>query len=440
MGHTTAIHIKEEKFVFTDKAKRLSFILMGLGLILAIIGFVTYHPSVEGLSQEDLHHLPIKRLLGSLLFNVYFFFIISTLAIIFIVISQLANAGWYVAVRRVFEAVSVFMPIGAIVLILVVFLSLYVYHGGIYHWAHDGVMESDPLLAKKTWYLNKPFFMLRLVVFTGFWVWAASMIRKFSRQEDQLSTGLTDTTYFDKSYKLSALFMLVFGFSFSMFAWDVTMSVDAHWYSTIFTIYNFATGWASAMTVCYLMTWYLRKNGYLNGIVTDEHMHDLGKWVFAISMFWTYMWVAQFLLIWYANIPEEIAYYKPRMYGSYQFSFYINLVLNFVIPFFVFMKRGAKRNANVGAIVGACILIGHWNDCYLMVMPGAMNIATAVTHHNPMGIIEVPSQGVGLMEVGFLSLFAGLFLYIVMGALTKANLYPTKHPYIMESIMHDTGV
>lgn len=440
MGHTPAIQLKEEKFVYTDKAKRLSFILIGLGVLLAAIGYFTYHPNIEGLSQEELHHLPIKRLLGSLLFNGYFFFLIATLAIIFVVISQLANAGWYVAIRRIPEALSTYMPWGAAILFITVFLSLIVFHGGIYHWAHDGVMESDPLLAKKTWYLNKPFFLFRIAAFTGFWVWAASMIRKYSRQEDSMSTGLNDTTFFDKSYRMSALFMIVFGFTFSMFAWDISMSVDSHWYSTIFTIYNFATGWVSAMTVIYLITWFLRKNGYMEGIVTDEHMHDLGKWVFAISMFWTYMWVAQFLLIWYANIPEEVVYYKVRMQGSYRFSFFFNLAFNFVIPFFVFMKRGAKRNAGAGAFVGICILIGHWNDLYLMIMPGAMNLATAVTPHNPTGIIEVPSQGVGLMELGFLSLFAGLFLYVVMSALTKANLYPTKHPYIMESVMHDTGV
>lgn len=440
MGHTTAIQLKDEKFVFTSKAKNLTFILMALGLVLALIGYFTYHPSIEGLTEEQNHHLPIKRLLGAILYNGYFFFGMATLAIIFIVISQLANAGWYVAVRRVLEAMSTFMPVGALIIFIVALLSLTVFHGGIYHWAHDGVTDIDPLLAKKTWYLNKPFFLIRIAGFTGFWIWAASMVRKYSRQEDQLSTGLTDTTFFDKSFRLSAAFMIVFGFTFSMFAWDVTMSLDAHWYSTIFTIYNFATTWVCAMTVCYLLTWYLRSNGYMEGIVTDEHMHDLGKWVFAISMFWTYMWVAQFLLIWYANIPEEIAYYKPRMYGSYKFSFYLNLALNFIVPFFVFMKRGAKRNKNVGAFVGACILIGHWNDMYLMVMPGAMNLATDVTSHNPTGIIEVPSQGVGAMEVGFLLLFAGAFLFTVLNALSKYNLYPKNHPYILESVQHDTGV
>lgn len=436
MAHATTVQIREEKFIFSDKAKRLAFILMGVGLLLALIGYFTYHPHVEGFTDEQNHHLPIKRLLASILFNGYFFFIISTCAAVFLAISQVANAGWYVAIRRIPEAMSTFMPIGAIAVFAVVFLSLVVFHGGIYHWGHDGVMESDPLLAKKTWYLNKPFFLIRIVVFTAFWTWCATMIRKYSVKED-LVGGLES---FDKTFKLSAAFLVVFGFTFSMFAWDITMSVDAHWYSTIFTIYNFATGWVSALTVIYLMTWYLRSNGYLDGIASDEHMHDLGKFMFAFSVFWTYMWTAQFLLIWYANIPEEVAYYEPRMFGSYKFFFYINIVLNFVVPFFIFMRRSAKRNRQVGIFVGTCILIGHWNDVFLMVMPGAMNLATAVTGDNPTGIIETASQGIGLMEIGFLGVFAGAFLYVTLNALSKANLYPTKHPFLKESILHDTGV
>jgi len=434
MEHTE-VQIREEKYVFTDKAKRTSFILMGIGLVLALIGYFTYHPHIEGLSEEQLHHLPLKRLLGSLLFNGYFFFIISTMALIFIVISQLSNAGWYVAIRRIPEAMSAYMPIGAAILIIIALLGI----SHIYHWAHEGVMDSDPLLAKKTWYLNKPFWFIRLILFTGFWTWGGMMVRKYSRQEDELSKGITDTTFFDKTFKLSAVFMFIFAFTFSMFVWDVTMSIDAHWYSTIFTVYNFATGWVSAMTIIYLFVNYLRPRGYLN-IVTDEHVHDLGKWIFAISMFWAYMWVAQFLLIWYANIPEEVAYYAPRLFGSYKLSFFFNLTMNFIVPFFIFMRRSAKRNPNVGMFVGICILLGHWNDVYLMFMPGTMNLATAITEHNPTGILEVPSQGWGLMELGFLGLFSGLFLYIVQTALTKANLYPTKHPYIMESALHDTGV
>jgi hypothetical protein len=430
-----AIQLQDEKFEFSDKAKRFTFILMGVGLLLALIGYFTYHPHIEGFTDEQNHHVAIKRLLASILFNGYFFFIIATCAAVFIAISQLANAGWYVAIRRIPEAMSEFMPVGAGIIILVLFAGLTT----LYHWAHDGVMEADPLLMKKTWYLNKPFFYARVILFTSFWIWCATMIRKFSREEDKLSKGLDDTTYFDKSYKLSAAFIVVFGFTFSMFAWDITMSLDAHWYSTIFTIYNFATGWVSAITVMYLLTWWLRGQGLL-GIVTDEHQHDLGKFMFAFSVFWTYMWVAQFLLIWYANIPEEVVYYQPRMFGSYKFYFYLNIFLNFIVPFFLFMKRGAKRNRQMGFVVGFALLIGHWIDVFLMVMPGALNLATDITSHNPTGVIETPAQGVGLMELGFLGIFGGAFLFMTLKALTKANLYPTKHPYVMESALHDNGI
>jgi hypothetical protein len=253
MAHHHDIHIREEKFEFTSKAKQLTFILMGLGLILALIGYFTYHPSIEGFSAEDNHHVAMKRTLASILFNGYFFFLISTCAIVFIAISQLANAGWYIAIRRIPEAMSEFMPIGAGIILLVLFAGISL----LYHWAHDGVMEVDPLLAKKTWYLNKPFFFARVIIFTSFWIWCAAQFRKFSRQEDLESTGLTDTRFFDKSFRLSAVFMFVFGFTFSMFAWDITMSLDAHWYSTIFTIYNFATGWVSALTTIYLFVYLL---------------------------------------------------------------------------------------------------------------------------------------------------------------------------------------
>ena len=435
MGHHTEVQIREEKFIFTGKAKMITFILMGVGVLLTLIGYLTYHPSIEGFSEEQLHHLPLKRLLGSILFNGYFVFIISACATSFIAINQLANAGWYVAVSRVITSLTSYLGIGAIILFVVLVFGM----STIYHWAHDGVMESDPLLMKKAWYLNKPFFLIRFGLFTSFWTFYAFMMRKWSRQEDELSTGLTDTTFFNKSFRFSAGFMFVFAFTFSMFAWDMAMSIEAHWYSTIFSLYNWASGWASALAIIYLLVHYLRSKGYLN-IVTDEHIHDLGKWLFAVSMFWTYMWVAQFLLIWYANIPEEVAYYAPRLWGSYKAAFYFNLIMNFGIPFFLFMKRGFKRNRAMGIFVGTAILIGHWNDMYYMIMPGAMNLSAPITEHNPNGIIATPSQGWGLMEVGCLSVFAGLFLYVILNTLTKSNLYPTKHPYIMESALHDTGV
>lgn len=430
------VHIREEKFQISDGNKKWAFGLMIVGLILAAIGYFTYHPHVEGLSEHDLHHLIQKRLLSNLLVNGYFFFIVSICAAVFIAISQIANAGWYIAIRRIPEAMSEYSLVGGPLYILISIVSLPV----LYHWAHHGIMEPesmnfDAILASKSWYLNVPFYYIRMVLFMGFWTLCAHLFRQYSRKED-LQGGLE---IYKKTYGLSAAFMVIFGFTFSMFSWDQMMSIDAHWYSTIFSIYNFATGWVSALTIMYLFTHYLRGKGYLN-IASDEHQHDLGKFMFAFSVFWTYMFTSQFLLIWYANIPEEVTYYKERLYGSYNFLFFFILVLNFLVPFFIFMRRDWKRSKQVGFVVGGAILLGHWLDVFLMVMPASMNIATDPTEANPTGVLKVPFQGFGLMEVGFLCIFAGLFLWMTLKALTKANLYPTKHPYLMESALHDVGI
>ena len=430
------VHIKEEKFEISSGNKKWAFGLMIVGFLLAVIGYFTYHPHIEGLSEHDLHHLTQKRLWSNLLVNGYFFFIVSICAAAFIAISQIANAGWYVAIRRIPEAMSEYTLIGGPILVIVSLFALPM----LYHWAHEGIMNPestnfDAILAGKSWYLNAPFFYVRMVLFMAFWMFCAHMFRKYSRKED-LEGGMTN---YNKTYALSATFTVIFGFTFSMFSWDQMMSIDAHWYSTIFSIYNFATGWVSALTIIYLFTHYLRSKGLL-GIASDEHQHDLGKFMFAFSVFWTYMFTAQFLLIWYANIPEEVAYYKERLFGSYQFLFYFILVLNFCVPFFIFMRRDWKRSRRVGYVVGGILLIGHWLDVFLMVMPGSMNLATNPTAENPAGVIKVPFQGFGIMEIGFLCLFAGLFLWMTLKALTKANLYPTKHPYVMESALHDVGV
>lgn len=430
------VHIREEKYQMTDGNRKWAFGLMIVGLILAVIGYYTYHPHIEGLDEHQLHHLSLKRLLANLLVNGYFFFIVSVCAAVFIAISQVANAGWYVAIRRIPEAMSEYTLVGGPILLIISFFGLPI----LYHWAHDGIMTEgssnyDALLAGKSWYLNKGFFYARMVLFMGFWILCAHLIRKYSRNEDEIG-GMTN---YKKTYNLSAAFVVIFGFTFSMFSWDQMMSIDAHWYSTIFSVYNFITGWVSALTVIYLFTHYLRSKNYLS-VATDEHQHDLGKFMFAFSVFWTYMWVSQFLLIWYANIPEEVAYYRERLFGSYKFFFYFVVLVNFLVPFFLFMRKDWKRSRIVGFIVGPLILIGHWMDVYLMVMPGAMNLATDPSDQFPAGIIKVASQGFGLMEIGFCCLFAGLFLFMTLKALTKANLYPTKHPYIMESALHDVGI
>lgn len=415
--HGHEVVIQEEKFVMTAKDKRVPLILMGVGLLLAIISIATFHGD---------HHSLMKRIWANLLADGYFFFIISVCATAFIGIKSLANAGWHTTIRRIPEAMGTFIPFAAVVLIIVLI------GGGkeIYHWMHEGVTDPksanyDEVLDGKSWYLNQPFLWLRIFLFFGVTIFVTRNYRKWSIQEDSLG-GLSG---FDKTYKTSAFFIFFFAFTFSAFSWDMMMSIDSHWFSTIFSIYNFATGWVSAITIIALFTLHLQKRGYLQ-VVNEDVRHDLGKMMFAFSIFWTYMWVAQMLLIWYANLPEEVTYYRDRIINGWGFHFYLNLALNFIIPFFGLMSRDGKRNKWWLGFIGCILLFGHWNDVYLMTFAGALKDHDGVSH----------APGWGFMEIGFLCIFVGGFIYTVLTSLTKANLYPTKHPYIMESALHDTGV
>jgi len=428
--------IREEKFEITDTNKKFVLIFFLLGLIFTIAGYFLYHPTGLELSLDQIKELKLKRLYANLLINAYYFLLIALMALVFIAVSQLSNAGWYVAIRRIPEAMSEYLNAGSILLILVIISGLPI----LYHWAHSGISDSaspffDKILFDKSWYLNKLFFLLRLIFFMGFWIWAAYKIRTYSRKEDVEGS----MTYFRKSHKLSAVFVLIFAFSFTLFSIDVVMSIDAHWYSTIFAIYNFCTGWVGSIAAIYILTHYLRSRNYLN-IANDEHQHDLGKLMFAFSVFWTYIWVSQFLLMWYTNIPEEVKYFNDRLWGSYQTYFFINVIMNFAVPFFLFMRRDWMRSRKMGYIVAICVLLGHWLDVYLMVMPGALNLTVIPNNIYADGLLKIPFQGFGLMELGSLLTFSTIFIWVTFKAMTKANLYPTKHPYTTESALHDVGV
>ena len=197
------------------------------------------------------------------------------------------------------------------------------------------------------------------------------------------------------------------------------MSLEAHWFSTMFGWYNFAAMWVSGLCVITLIVIFLKKAGYLSWI-NENHLHDLGKFIFAFSIFWTYIWFSQFLLIYYANMPEETVYFYKRWEPEYLPWFWVNIIINFVAPLLILMSRDSKRKVNTLMVVCIVLLCGHWLDYYMMIMPG-----TVESH-----------RGFGIIEIGIAIGFTGLFTFLTLNQLSKRSLVATNHPFLQESIHH----
>lgn len=387
-------------YELTQRNKTISYTLIGIGLISIIYGFASGHTD---------------RAWANLLLSNFYLMAIALGAVFFLAVQYVAEVGWSVQVKRVLMAMGTYVPFATVFMILIFVLG----HHHLYDWTHhenyeEGSHHYDEILVGKHAYLNVPFYIIRLLLYALIWSGFAILVRKESLKEDELG----GTNSYFKMRKMSAIFLIFFAVTSSTSAWDILMSIDAHWFSTLFGWYTFAGMFVSSLTVITMFTLYLKSNGYLPN-VNENHIHDLGKFMFAFSVFWTYLWFAQFMLIWYANLPEEVAYYIPRQ-GYFRPVFIANLLINFFTPFIILMTRDAKRKAGLLAFVGSIMLVGHWLDVYLMVMPGTVG----------------EQAGFGIMEIGTTCFFAGLFLITTFTSLAKANVVPKNHPMMVESIHH----
>ena len=417
----------EERLIISRKTNNRFFLMIAVGVVLLIAGIIfmaaggggEHH--AEGL-EAATEHEPVswtKRLLVNLWMNNVYFTGIALIGTFFVAVQYVAYAGWSVLIKRIPEALSYYLPVGGIVMLLVFLFGSH----DIFHWTHDYLYDIndpryDPIIAGKSGYLNTVFFLIRMVVYFALWIFFFMWLRRESVNED-LYGG---TGYYHKSIRISAMFLVVFGITSSTSAWDWVLSIDTHWFSTMFGWYVFASWWVSGLAAITLTVIILKQNGYLK-MVNANHLHDLGKFVFAFSIFWTYIWFSQFMLYWYANIPEEAIYYLERLGGNeghYFGIFFINLIINFAFPFLVLMTRDAKRQMIMLKIVTIAILIGHWLDFYLMMMPGTM----------------FENGGIGLIEIGTALVFLGVFLLTFTKGLAKASLVPLNHPFVEESVHH----
>ncbi|WP_460924755.1 quinol:cytochrome C oxidoreductase [Pontibacter brevis] len=419
----------EERLIISRKTNNRFFLMIAVGVVLLIAGIIfaaagggAEHGAEGGHGAAAAGHEAVswsKRLFVNLWMNNVYFTGIALIGTFFVAVQYVAYAGWSVLIKRIPEALSYYLPIGGVLMLLIYLFGSH----DIFHWTHEYLYDIndpryDPIIAGKRGYLNTAFFLIRMALYFGLWIWFFMWLRRESINED-LYGG---TSYYHKSIRISAMFLVVFGITSSTSAWDWVLSIDTHWFSTMFGWYVFASWWVSGLAAITLTVILLKQNGYLR-MVNANHLHDLGKFVFAFSIFWTYIWFSQFMLYWYANIPEEAIYYLERLGGNgghYKWIFFTNLIINFAFPFLVLMTRDAKRQMIMLKIVTIAILIGHWLDFYLMMMPGTLR----------------EGAGIGLIEIGTALLFLGVFLLTFTKGLAKASLVPLNHPFVEESVHH----
>jgi len=395
-------------YTFTQKGKSITFVMIAIGLISVIAGFMM-----------DSH-----QAWSNLLHNTIYFMLIALGGTFFLAVQYAAEVGWSAAIKRIPEAMGAFLPWAAGLMLVVFFGNMMAAHNGsahyLYHWMHSELFdpaspEYDRIIAGKSGYLNLPFFVIRMLLYFAIWIGFTKALRKWSLKEDEIGGNEP----FFKARRLSITFLVLYAITSSTSAWDFIMSIDTHWYSTLFGWYTFAGSFVSAIAIMNFILAYLVRTGKMPW-VTEHHLHDAGKFMFAFSVFWTYLWFAQFMLIWYANIPEEVTYFMIR-FDHYRGLFLANFFINFIAPFLLLMSRDAKRKPLLLMAVSVILFVGHWIDTFLMVTPGV-----AKEHWH-----------IGWMEVGTTIGFLGLFMFVVQNALAKAPLLREKHPLMQESLHHN---
>lgn len=505
MGHHVENTTKNTQFVFDGKTKLFTFGLMAVGILCLVL------TATMGGDHSS------ARLWTNILHNGVFFTGISFAALFFICTHTLGWGGWHIIFRRVPEAMMMFMPVGAIALLIVAIAVAMDAPGTelIYMWADEEVLATDKLVQHKSALLNPMCYFLTLVI-VAVWTLFAVVIRKISVKQDSQNNPEEATQSLFKIRFWGAIFLPIAGFTSAYAIWQWVMSVDTHWYSTLFAWYASVSWWVSAMSMMLLLAAFLKSRGHLE-MFTREHLHDLGKYVFGFSVFWTYLWFSQFMLIWYANNGEETQYFFLR-FEQFKPIFFLNIIVNFLVPFFTLMMNSSKRTMGTVGFVAGVVILGHWLDFYQMIKPGVWyNIehkahaahnshdnhshssidnnfdeAKAVltyytpdstgtetttaedTHHSDVpGQIEATSDVTttahdahadeahgdhahgddahadhhgpafetgfhfpGILELGTMLGFLGLFLFVTLTFLSKAAIYPKNDPFLGESEHH----
>lgn len=345
----------------------------------------------------------------------YYFLSLAMGAAFFYIIQVISQSGWSSAFKRVPEAMMSYIPFAAGFFILIIFGM-----GDIYHWSDNESVALDPVIAHKAAFLNIPFFFVRMVIYFVLWIVFTRILRKISLKEDLADQSDIDgiMSLFGKSELYSKILAFIVAITFSLSAFDWIMSIDVHWYSTIFALKNLVAAFLHGISILTLIVFILHKRGYFP-FLNKFHMHDFSRYIFMLSIVWGYFWFAQFMIIWYGNIPEETIYYNVRWQEGWKALFFLEIGLNWTIPFLILLPVKTSRNMTIIITVIMFLIIGQYVDLFVQVIPGTT------------GKLKF-----GLIEAGMFLGYAGLFALVVAITLSKAKLIPHNHPYLEESLNH----
>ncbi len=377
--------------------------LPAIGLVLAAVGLGG--SLALGLAGAEAR----PQLWHSWLVGALFVLSIALGGLFFVLVHHSTQAGWSVVVRRIAENAMATLPFLGLLFVPLVFGM-----GDLFHWTHADAVAHDPLLKHKQPYLNVPFFLLRSLFYFGLWSAMALWFGRQSRLQD--ATGDHDITR--RMRRMSAPGLLLFALSVTFFAFDWVMSLNAHWYSTIFGAYFFAGSTMAFFAFMALVALGERRTGLLAQVVNEEHLHDIAKLLFAFLVFWAYMAFSQYLLIWYANLPEETGFFAQRLSGSWRGASVGLAVGHFVVPFFFLLPRTIKRHPKTLAAAAVWLLAMHLLDLYWLVMPNLH--ADGIT----------PSLLDGAALIGC----CGVFLAAFGWSLRRQALVPLRDPRLPESL------
>lgn len=358
-----------------------------------------------------------ERFYFSYLVNFCFFVSLALGAFFFTFVQHLVAAGWSVVVRRFAEVVATcFLPLA------VLFIPIWLGRHALFHWMDPAVVANDHLLTAKAPYLNPTFFIIRAVVYFAVWGLLSWYFYRRSVQQDEtgdfrISIGLK---------KLSAPTALIFAITSSVFAIDMLMSLDPHWFSTIFGVYFFAGSTVAFFSLLPILLYLAQRNGRLEGIVNAEHFQDLGKLMFAFTIFWTYIAFSQYMLIWYANIPEETEWFLKRQTGEWTTLSWMLLIGRFILPFIMLISRYPKRRPKLLIVPAAWMIFMHWIDIYYLAMP-------ELPHGTP-GVIPWSAMDLTCF-LGIGGVFAAWALFRQAGV----ALIPKQDPRLVESLEFEQG-